>query len=71
MRPWISKFAKEQDGVSGRDFCKVEYSAELESLIVQGSVERVIDNKDARVQYTGSYATKSNPDPSSDEPTDR
>jgi hypothetical protein len=71
MRPWISKFAKEQDVTSGKNFCSVEYSTELESLIIQGSGERVIDNKDAQVQYTGSYATKSQPDPSSDEPTDR
>jgi hypothetical protein len=71
MTPLITKFAKEQSVSWDEKLCGVEYNTELESLVILGSGRRVIDDKNAQVELTGSLTTQAQFDATRDEPTDR
>jgi hypothetical protein len=72
MVPFIIRFAKltEQNTINS-EYKKLEYDTKIESNVIPGSPILAVRDPVVRINYTGSFFTKANNDPTRDEETDR
>lgn len=71
MTPFIIKYAKTQKREDNASFVGFQYDSYIESNIILGGSTRIIDTPNILIELTGSVITKTQTDPTRDEPTDR